>query len=163
MKKRLPVGLIIILGIGLVFWINRSQYSFDMNNSNINTISQDNSLSKIKIGDLILNVEVVRDTFLQSKGLSGREEIGSDGMLFVFPSERIPTFWMKEMSFDLDMIWIKDGRVFEITRDVPKPANYDDQLELYSPSQPIDQILEVYAGDSLRLGIEVGDEFTQIK
>ena len=41
------------------------------------------------------------------QGLSGREilEEGT-GMLFVFQEERQHTFWMKDMRFPLDMIWI---------------------------------------------------------
>ncbi|NCO12438.1 DUF192 domain-containing protein [Candidatus Pacearchaeota archaeon] len=163
MRKFFIIGLIIVLGIVFGSLIYGSQYNSDMSNSTSQTSLEKGNYSKLKVGDAVLNVEVVRDISLQSKGLSGRQEIGSDGMLFVFPSKRIPSFWMKEMNFDLDMIWIKDGRVLEITRNIPKPANNNDQLKMYSPSQPIDQILEVYAGDSLRLGIEFGDEVTQIK
>jgi uncharacterized membrane protein (UPF0127 family) len=161
MKKIFIFGLIIFLGAIFGLLINRNQYGSDMTNSPNQSSSENNNYSKLKVGELLLNIEVVRDTSLQSKGLSGRKEIGSDGMLFVFPSERMPSFWMKEMNFDLDMIWIKDGRVLEITKNIPKPINNDDRLKLYSPSQPIDQILEVNAGDSTRLGIKVGDKVTQ--
>jgi uncharacterized protein len=83
-------------------------------------------------------------------------------MLFIMPGEQVAAFWMKEMKFDLDMIWIKDGQVVEITENVPKPKNEIDRLILYSPHQVIDQVLEVFAGDSRRLGIQVGDVITQL-
>jgi uncharacterized membrane protein (UPF0127 family) len=70
---------------------------------------------------------------------------------------------MKDMKFDIDIIWIRDGKVVEITEDIPTPDDESSKLILYSPSQPVDRVLEVNSGDSLRLGIKVGDEVTQLE
>lgn len=163
MKKIFIIGLIIVLGIIFGSLVNRSQSSHDMSNLISQSSLENNNYSKLKVGGLVLNVEVVSDQLLLSKGLSGRAEIGSDGMLFILPSEQRTAFWMKDMMFDIDIIWIKDGKVAEITENIPIPDDQNSKLVLYSPSQPVDQVLEVNAGDSLRFGIEVGDEVTQFE
>jgi hypothetical protein len=163
MKKIFIIGLVIVVGIILGSWINKGQYSSDMSNLTGQPSSEDNNFSKLKVGELVLNIEVVSDQLSLSKGLSGREEIGSDGMLFILPSEQRTAFWMKDMKFDIDIIWIRDGKVVEITEDIPTPDDESSKLILYSPSQPVDRVLEVNSGDSLRLGIKVGDEVTQLE
>jgi uncharacterized protein len=117
----------------------------------------------IKVGDKKLEVEVVSDDIGLRNGLSNREEIGSDGMLFIFPVEQTTSFWMKDMKFDLDIIWIKSGIVTEITKNVPRPINKSDKLILYSPKSSIDMVLEVKSGDSDELGISVGDQITLVE
>lgn len=106
-----------------------------------------------------LNVELALSNEAQRQGLSDRDEIGADGMLFVFPSLGQTSFWMKDMKFDLDMIWIAQGKVVDIDQNVPKPAEGASLSELpsYSPSQPVDMILELPAGKVADWQIEIGD------
>ncbi len=95
----------------------------------------------------------------RAAGLSGYPGLPEDtGMLFVFPEPRQPSFWMKEMEFVLDIIWIADGRVVQIDASVP-PApkdTPDDQLPRYRPDEPITHVLELNAGAAARYGITVG-------
>lgn len=116
------------------------------------------SADRQEINDQELEVEVVTKSDSILQGLSGREEIGSDGMLFVFPEEGRPSFWMKEMKFDLDLIWINDGKVVEITADVPHPDPETplSALPTYSPQQPVDMVLEMAAGEAGKRKILVG-------
>ena len=124
------------------------------------------NLSKIIVGDKELAVEVVREEIDLKNGLSNRDQIGSEGMLFILPFRRKVSFWMKDMRFPLDMIWIKDGKVVEITKDVSPPTreyNDDSSLILYSPQEDVDQVLEVMAGNSDQWGISVGDTIVSIE
>jgi len=109
------------------------------------------------LGEKEFLVEVADTPSKRQQGLSGRTQIGSDGVLFIFPNEEKHGFWMKDMLFDLDFIWIKDGRIVEITKNVPKPDGPGRDLPTYFPSQPIDSMLEVVAGFSDREDIKVGD------
>ena len=119
------------------------------------------SLVTAQLGDSQkLKLEVVSTPQKITLGLSGRDEIGADGMLFIFDQPKTPRFWMKEMKFDLDMIWIKDMKIVEITENVPAPDSSTplNQLPTYGPSQPIDMVLEIKAGKSNQWELEVGDE-----
>lgn len=108
---------------------------------------KDHSLYKILVDKQVLEVEVVNTSASITQGLSGRSELGADGMLFVFPEARQTTFWMKEMTFDLDLVWIFNDLVFEITQDVPHPEpntslNF---LPRYSPRSKVEMVLELDA------------------
>jgi hypothetical protein len=85
----------------------------------------------------------------QSLGLGKRGKLASDtGMLFPFNPKSTPVFWMKDMNFPIDIIWISDNKVVGIEKNVPNPppAIRDYQLPRYSPPVPIDFALEVNAG-----------------
>ena len=84
-------------------------------------------------------------------------------MLFVFQEERLHTFWMKDMSFPLDMIWINaECSITDIIADVPNPPpdRKDKALPTYSPSAPATYMLELNAGVAAASGLQTGDLIT---
>ncbi|MFQ5539593.1 MAG: DUF192 domain-containing protein, partial [Candidatus Binatia bacterium] len=61
--------------------------------------------------ELSLRVEVADTPAKRELGLQYREELGDDrGMLFLFPNERVQTFWMKNTPLSLDIIFIGSHR-----------------------------------------------------
>ncbi len=95
----------------------------------------------------------------QAQGLSGRAELPPGaGMLFVYDTEGRRSFWMPDMHFPLDMVWINgDCRVVDITRDAPPqaPGQSLDDLPRYSVDNA-QYILEINAGESATYGIIPG-------
>lgn len=156
-------SVIILLGIGIllvvilvVAWLSHAQTAITNPALNHQTIP-------VQLGDRALTVEIVNTPESLAQGLSGRSEIGVDGMLFVFDQPHVTGFWMKDMLFNLDLIWIKDGRVVEITRDAVKPGpgqTSTSTLPVYSPAQPIDLVLEVPAGAVDAWGIVPGSRLS---
>jgi uncharacterized protein len=118
----------------------------------------DSSTHSFQIGDDTFSFEVVNTPISRGQGLSGREEIGSDGMLFVFPDRDRHAFWMKDMEFDLDLLWIVDEEVVEVTRSVsaPQTAAESRSLRIYQSDSPVNIVLEVEAGFVEEYGLEVG-------
>lgn len=110
----------------------------------------DHSLVQIQLANQFLTVEIVNTSASISQGLSGREQIGADGMLFILPNKQIPQFWMKGMKFDLDFVWINDDKVVEVMQDVLKPAQGILLLDLprFSPQQFVEMVLEVKADEA---------------
>lgn len=106
----------------------------------------------LEIGQARVAVEI-RDTEEgRNQGLSGRASLGADeGMLFVFDQTGIYGFWMKEMKFPLDFIWIKDNVVVEITENVGV-----DKMDI-KPRTAINKVLEVNSGWVEKQGVKVGD------
>ena len=78
------------------------------------------------------------------------------GMLFIFDNYLQPSFWMKDMHFPLDIIWIKDNTIVKIDKNVPLENNQN--LTKYKPQQPINKVLEVNAGYTRRYDIKVGNK-----
>lgn len=121
---------------------------------------QENYTEKLSVGPNELRVQVVRTRDDMRKGLSGREPLREDeGMLFDYgpEAEERPAFWMPDMKFDIDIIWIKDEKIVGITRNVPAPRSKADPLPYYYPPSPVDQTLEVLSGWSERHKVKVGD------
>ena len=71
----------------------------------------------LKSREVEFQVETVSTPEGRAKGLSERERICERcAMLFLFEKEGNYSFWMKGMRFDLDMIWIRSGRISGIKK-----------------------------------------------
>jgi uncharacterized membrane protein (UPF0127 family) len=86
------------------------------------------------------------------------EFAANEGMLFIFQQKEQPEFWMKDMKFPLDIIFINDDTVTDITKNA-KP-NDSPNRPRYKPTTNINYVLEVNAGDTDKKKIQVGDKVT---
>lgn len=170
MKKLLLIALILVLGgcsgnlAQQLLPIIQIKSSPTESSSNTSSAAEefrkvaDHSQQQIQIGDHLLTVEVVNTNSSISQGLSGRRDIGSDGMLFVFPSRQQISFWMPEMLFDLDLVWIVEDKVIGVTEQVPHPLPNTplDQLPTYPPPSAVEMVLEIEAGKAAELNLQPG-------
>ena len=115
-------------------------------------------ISEICFYDECIKVEVAATQEERAKGLQSRRLMErSEGMLFIFPSSRRQSFWMKDTFIPLDIIWM-DGRrriVFIIPSILPCET---DQCPVYTPDSDAKYVLEVNAGVAAELGLGVGDQ-----
>ncbi len=119
---------------------------------------QDHALAYIK--DQAVRVDIAADDRTRARGLSGRLELDPDaGMVFLFAKADTYNFWMKDMYLPLDMIWINNGHVVDITENIPAPSLGEMKLPLYSPKEPANIVLEVNAGYAQKHNIQIGDSF----
>ena len=80
-------------------------------------------------------------------------------MLFVYENDAPRTFWMPDMHFPLDMVWISsDCTVAGVTADVPHPApdTPRSELPIYPSDAPVRFVLEINAGQAAQHGIAPG-------
>lgn len=98
---------------------------------------------RVVIGAASFSVEIADTEAKREKGLGARDALCETcGMLFVFDRPDTYGFWMKGMRFPLDILWIRDGKIVHIERNV----NFHDQRRVYQSDQPADRVLEVNAG-----------------
>lgn len=106
-------------------------------------------------------VDIADTPQLRSQGLSGRPSLDPRaGMLFVFEEPGNYTFWMIEMHFPLDFVWIgEDCVVADLTEDAPpqQPGQSPSDLPRYRPAAPVKYVLEINAGEIELAGISTGD------
>lgn len=161
MTKILFVVAIVVVGGWMVFFngLNKSQTPDFMSQL---TSLPDRSFVPVKLGDTTMKVEVVNKPASIAKGLSERDEIGSDGMLFVLQYPDIHGFWMMDMKFNLDIIWISDQQVIGFELNAPKPVEGVKDLPIYQPGQPVELVLETEAGFVNKHQIQVGDQLSLI-
>ena len=98
------------------------------------------------------NVEVASTTTEHEKGLMHRKSLDSDsGMLFIYPKERVGSFWMKNTVIPLAIAFIDDqGKIIEILHGKPL------DVTLLTPSHPYLTVLEVNEGWFSNRNISVG-------
>ncbi|MDO8504106.1 MAG: DUF192 domain-containing protein [bacterium] len=112
-------------------------------------------------GETEIKIEVAQTEEERRVGLSNRDSLNEDsGMLFAFDKTDVrPSFWMKDTKFPLDIIWINDGKIAQITANAPTvvEGTPDNKIPLYVPHDAIDYVLEVNAGLSKKWGIKIGD------
>lgn len=109
----------------------------------------------VKVGSAEINAEVAQNTVQLEKGLGGRPCIEPDrGMLFVFSRPSHYAFWMKDMKFPIDMVWIgADHKVAGLEVDV-KPSTYPDHF--VNKDKPAQYVLELKANRTKELGLNIG-------
>ena len=116
----------------------------------------------VRIDELVFPVELAADPESRIRGLSGRDSMHSGtGMLFVFENAERFRFWMKEMRFSLDIVWIGSNcKVVDVSENVPFPdpsTPFEDLLR-YSPESRAKYVLEINGGEAAALGLGVGDQ-----
>lgn len=130
MRTRLYIlGFIIVVVTLLIFlWINNKTFC-------------SNNFALVTIGDKTYEVEVANTASTKKKGLSGHEKLNENtGMIFYFEEPIIPTFWMKDMLFPLDILWIdENNKIVGLQNDLD-PSSYP---KTYYPNKKIKYVLEV--------------------
>jgi len=120
---------------------------------------------KMQVGPATFHVKLANTAEKGIKGLSGYVSMGKNsGMLFLFKKHYLPRIWMKGMKFPLDIVWIRNRQVQEITENVPVlNQSHKEKPPLYSPKQYVDMILEINAGEAAKQRIRVGDQVRFLK
>ena len=110
----------------------------------------------VKIAGQNIRVDLALTPIEQEKGLSGRGSLGAgEGVLFVFDHPDKYLFWMKDMNFSIDIIWIgEDQKIVYIKKDA-RPESYP---EIYKPNDNAKYILEVTSGFAEKNNLQVGNE-----
>ena len=114
----------------------------------------------VTLGGVPFRVELAVTSQERTQGLSGHAPLAADeGMLFVFEKAQTYSFWMREMLFPLDMIWIDaECTVAHITRNAPPQAPDQSLSDLprYGPPVPVLYVLEINAGEAESAAVTVG-------
>lgn len=106
----------------------------------------------LTVGDKKYSVEIVRSAHDQAVGLAKYDhlELG-EGMLFQFTDHEYRNFWMKDMKFDIDIVWIAGDQVVGVSSGL-----YKDEFKSIRSPGPVDYVLEV----SPNSGLKVGDKLS---
>ncbi len=100
-------------------------------------------------------VEIASTNESKVKGLSFHKPLLEDeGMIFVFDTPDTYGFWMKDMTFPIDIIWIDENlRIVHIEKSL-SPSTYP---HIFYPESPVRYVLEITSGQSDELKIKIGD------
>ena len=121
----------------------------------------DRSESELSFGEIVfqngteIKVEIADSSKERSQGLSNRDSLDQNhGLLFIYENKAKHQYWMKDMRFSLDFIWIDDNEIVDITENVtPEDPPKSD----YFAKTPVNRVLEVNAGFVKEHNIKIGD------
>lgn len=152
MKNKIFYTFITIIAISSLWMIVDKR----LNNTSDGKSVDNKELSRLEIGNKTILVEVVKTEKDRAEGLSGKEILIEDtGMLFIFEKPDFYQFWMKDMNFPIDIVWLDQNyQVVDITKNL-SPETYP---ETVSSRQPAQYVLEVNANFTNILGIKIGDK-----
>ncbi len=107
-------------------------------------------------GGAEISAEIADDEEGWEKGLASRSRVGAnEGMLFIFDYDEYWAFWMKDMLFPLDIIWLNmEKKIVHIQRNA-QPCQ--EGCDSYVPLVPAKYVIEVNAGFAAKHNLAVGD------
>lgn len=108
----------------------------------------------LRASNSVYTLAVAGTPAAQEKGLGGRAWMPQhEGMIFVFDTPDTVCFWMKDMHFAIDMIWLNEAKkVVHLQSDVA-PGSYPKR---YCPPMPAKYVVELRAGEAARQSIRTG-------
>jgi uncharacterized protein len=146
--KRLLVLLLIgLLAFGLVVFNDKRLGCGDYKSD-----------KRLEVGGSTIHLEVAESLAERERGLGGRSCMKTDqGMLFVFENPDTYCFWMKDMNYPLDMIWLgKDKKIVDIIANV-QPESYP---KGYCPARDSMYVIELTSGRASGLGLKSGQQLS---
>lgn len=138
-----------------------------LGSSSVSSVSQDSATdsvavpapgggpeTRIRVAGISVTVEIADDAASRERGLMFRESLPPDhGMLFVYETERVLQFWMRNTRLPLDIGFLdRSGRIVDIQQMEP-------MLEkTHSSRAPAMYALEMAQGWFEEHGVKVGDQ-----
>ena len=121
---------------------------------------QNLSYTTITISGARIDVEIADTPNTRRYGLSGRSELkDGNAMLFIFEKPDYHGFWMKNMSFPIDIIWFNENRKAVDIASFAKPEG-EHPKKIYMPGEKALYVLEAKAGFAKEKKIVIGDVFS---
>lgn len=112
---------------------------------------------KITINNHTFNLYIAKSSRNKEVGLSKHTNLSQNqGMLFPFGTASNYSFWMKDMQFPIDIIFIRNNKIVAIYQNLSPPQK-NQNLTIYRPQELSDTVLEINAGLSEKYGFRNGD------
>ena len=116
--------------------------------------------AQVTIREATWNVEVADSSKERFAGLSGRTHLADDeGMLFMYPAERVLNFCMRDCVIPLDIVFI-DGRSQVVSMETMAVEPDLAGRKVYRSAAPAQYALELPAGAMQQAGVQIGDKVT---
>ncbi len=119
----------------------------------------------VAINSKTINVDISDTECKRVLGLSGRATLADGtGMIFIFDVPGYYPFWMQDMNFSLDMVWISaDFQIVGIAKNV-NPSTFNaqnpQQSQTFGGQYLAQYVLELPAGFSDKNNLEVGNKIS---
>ena len=163
MKKDLAViaGLVLVIVVFIIFGRGFSTGQFITQTATDSAQTQKKESTQVTSKDLTIQVKIADEPKEHQTGLADFSSLPlGEGMLFVFDKSASYVFWMKNVEFAIDIIWIDENKkIVDIASNVPpEPDKGEKELTRYKPKSDAKYVLEINAGLSSLHNLQVGDQ-----
>lgn len=147
-KTAWMVTVFILVLVSVVVFLKQ-----DKKNEVANVFPEKENLISINIKGKIFKAQIADDDAERIKGLGQRTSLCENcGMLFVFPQKGRYSFWMKDMRFPIDILWIDKDKIVHLVQNFQP-----DSKDIITSQVEADHVLEINAGLIEKLDIRIGD------
>jgi len=151
------VGMLIIFAVSITVW-------FVWGSVLLGGVQNDTPASQRQAYMLMNNqcvqLDVASTPEDRRRGLSGYQNLADNkGMLFLYEEFGMYGFWMKDMNFAIDIIWL-DG--MDRVVGIKENAQPDSYPQSFQPDAPAKKVVETTAGWAETNNIKTGDHMTLI-
>jgi uncharacterized membrane protein (UPF0127 family) len=139
----------------VVLWLlNAGEIGFSDANPSDNRTS-----SIVRIDDMNITAILALTPEEQSTGLAIKETMKeNEGMLFVFDTPKKYSFWMKDMKFPIDIIWLDSKKKIVHIEDRLEPCVFLLPCPSYAPTTDSLYVLEVVSNFTNKHEVRIGDQ-----
>lgn len=155
MEKKITIFIVFLAIIGCSLFFYNQKTAFFSYSALMDLLE---SKERICFKDNCYFVEIAKSVAEREKGLMQRDNLEADkGMLFIFEKEGIYPFWMKNMKFPIDIIWLdKEMKAAYIYKNAQPCAS---ECPNIIPDKMAQYILEISAGEAEKIGLKDGSIF----
>ncbi len=109
----------------------------------------------ITVNDVVFKINIADTKLERTRGLSGMKMLPkNEGLLFIFDTTGVYPFWMKDMNFPIDIIWVDENLEIVYIKENATPESFP---ELFNSKIKALYVLEVNAGEIKKNKIKIGD------
>lgn len=149
---------LVVLGLAVVMLLSLIIFGEAFQKDISHSKGQTNNVTTVYIGQKQLKTLIVTTDKDRAQGLSGRQSLAPyDAMLFVFDTPAPYGFWMKDMLFSIDIIWLDSFKKVVHVKEDARPESYP---EIFTPETSAKYVLEVPAGFARENNVKIGSEFS---
>ena len=155
--KKVIVGILFVAVVAVLVFLFESGSARQPIKSDIVSIqTHQYSTTTLKIAGQTLNIDLAQTPDEREQGLSGRKSLADGtGMLFVFENSGLYGFWMKDMLFPIDIIWVNEEKNIVHIEKSLTPETYP---KVFGQEVVSKYVLEVQSGFSDKNRIKIGDK-----
>jgi uncharacterized protein len=155
MKKILLLTLIFLIIAGGLYYVNN--YS----KKGVLSVFTSGKIPSVSVANRKFKVVIAKTPKELQIGLSETKSLSNDqGMVFIFDRADYYPFWMKNMKFPIDIIYINKDTVATIINNAKAPKNNNENLTVYTPTTSSDKVLEINSGLAQKYNFKIGDKVT---
>lgn len=111
--------------------------------------------TRLALSDRLVTMDIADSAPKMSLGLGGRRSLSADkGMVFAYVGTGQRCFWMKDMKFSIDILWLDAQKK---VGHIEKSLSPDTYPQSYCPDVAAQYVVELQAGTSEVAGVKVGD------